>query len=216
VNGKLGVCGTKLCNARGAQVQLRGVSTHGIQWFEDCVNKASMDALATDWKADVVRISMYVQEQGYETNPRRFTDLVHRFIDMATDRGLYTIVDWHTLTPGDPHHNLNRAKTFFTEIASRHADKPNILYEVANEPSGVSWSRIKDYHEQIIPVIRAKDSDAVILLGTRAWSSLGVSDGASESEVISNPVQATNHHVHVPLLCRVAWQRLPQRACPSG
>ena len=32
----------------------------------------------------------------------------------------------------------------------------------------------------------------MILLGTRAWSSLGVSDGANETEVINNPVNATN------------------------
>jgi len=63
---------------------------------------------------------------------------------------------------------------------------------VANEPNGVSWSRIKSYHEQIIPVIRAADPDSVILLGTRAWSSLGVSDGADESEIVDNPVRANN------------------------
>ena len=41
-------------------------------------------------------------------------------------------------------------------------------------------------------MIRAQDPDGVILVGTRAWSSLGVSDGASETEVINNPVNATN------------------------
>ena len=32
VNGQLKVCGVKLCNQAGQQVQLRGMSTHGIQW----------------------------------------------------------------------------------------------------------------------------------------------------------------------------------------
>jgi endoglucanase len=107
-------------------------------------------------------------------------------------RGMYVIVDWHMLTPGDPNVNLTKAKTFFTEIAQRHRDKPNVLYEVANEPNGVNWARIKSYHEQIIPVIRAQDPDSVILLGTRAWSSLGISDGATEQEIINSPVNATN------------------------
>ena len=119
--------------------------------------------------------------------------LVHNYIEMATQRGMYAIVDWHKLTPGDPNHNLARARTFFTEIAQpARRTRPNVIYEVANEPNGVSWSRIKSYHEQIIPVIRAQDPDASILLGTRAWSSLGVSDGADETEVINNPVNATN------------------------
>lgn len=192
INGKLHVCGTKLCNQYNKPIQLRGMSTHGLQWYAQCLNVASLDALAQDWRADILRISMYIQEDGYESNPRQFTDLVHKYIKMVADRGLYMIVDWHQLEPGDPMKNLSRAKTFFTEIAAQHGNLPNILYEVANEPSGVTWSQIKSYHEQIIPVIRAKDPDSVILLGTRAWSSLGVSDGGDETEVIRNPVQAGN------------------------
>ncbi|MGN9908820.1 cellulase family glycosylhydrolase [Phytohabitans sp. LJ34] len=192
VNGQLHVCGVNLCNQYNRPIQLRGMSSHGLQWYYQCLNGASLDALANDWKADVLRISMYIQEDGYETNPRLFTDRVHNLIEMATARGMYAIVDWHMLDPGDPHFNLARAKTFFTEIASRHNSKTNVIYEVANEPNGVSWSTIRNYHHQIIPVIRAQDPDAVVLLGTRAWSSLGVSDGASETEVVNNPVNATN------------------------
>ncbi|GAA3826783.1 glycoside hydrolase family 5 protein [Streptomyces phyllanthi] len=191
-NGQLEVCGTKLCNQRGKPIQLRGMSTHGLQWYSRCVTNSSLNALATDWKADVLRISMYIQEGGYETDPRRFTDLVHSAIEQATARGLYAIVDWHMLDPGDPHQNLARAKTFFSEIAQRHRDKNNLLYEIANEPSGVSWSRIKSYAEQLIPVIRAKDPNTPVLVGTRAWSSLGVSEGSNESEVINNQVNAAN------------------------
>jgi endoglucanase len=192
INGQLRVCGVKLCNQYGKPIQLRGMSTHGLQWYSQCVNDTSLDALAGDWNADIVRLSMYVQEGGYETDPRRFTDLVHSLIERVTARGLYVLVDWHMLDPGDPNYNLSRARTFFTEIAQRHRSKTNILYEVANEPSGVSWTQLKGYHEQIIPTIRAQDTDSVILLGTRGWSSLGVSEGGSEAEVVGNPVNATN------------------------
>ncbi|MBC6450135.1 cellulase family glycosylhydrolase [Actinokineospora sp. HBU206404] len=192
INGQLKVCGTKLCNQYGKPIQLRGASTHGLQWYSNCVSGASLDALATDWNGDVLRISMYIQEGGYETNPRYYTDLVHSIIEQATARGMYAIVDWHMLSPGDPYHNLSRAKTFFTEIAQRHNNKTNLLYEIANEPSGVSWSRIKSYAQELIPVIRAHDPQTPILVGTRAWSSLGVSEGGSEAEVVNNPVAAAN------------------------
>lgn len=191
-NGQLAVCGVRLCNEQGEQIQLRGMSTHGTQWYSQCVTAGSLDTLAYDWDADVVRISTYVQEGGYETDPAGYTALVNRYIDLLTARGLYVIVDWHMLDPGDPHVNLERARTFFTAIAERNDGKNNIIYEVANEPNGVSWQTIKRYHEQIVPVVRAKDPDAVVLLGTRAWSSLGVSDGANESEVVNNPVDASN------------------------
>ncbi|GAB4084322.1 hypothetical protein GCM10028784_09520 [Myceligenerans cantabricum] len=191
-NGRLHVCGVNLCNEDGTQVQLRGMSSHGTQWYSRCVNDASLDTLADDWGADVMRISTYVQEGGYETDPEGFTDLVHTYIEELTARGMYVVVDWHMLDPGDPNVNLERARTFFTAVAERHADKDNIIYEVANEPNGVSWQDLKGYHEQIVPVIREQDPDAVVLLGTRAWSSLGISEGSDESEVVNDPVDASN------------------------
>jgi endoglucanase len=192
INGQLRVCGVNLCNQYNKPIQLRGMSTHGIQWFASCVNNTSVNALANDWKADLLRISMYVQEQGYETNPAAFTAQVNNYVDLAESRGLYAIIDFHTLTPGDPNYNLERAKTFFASVAARNSAKKNVIYEITNEPNGVSWQGIKSYAEQVIPVVRAADPDAVIVVGTRGWSSLGVSDGSSESEIVNNPVNATN------------------------
>ncbi|WP_250288943.1 cellulase family glycosylhydrolase [Streptomyces atroolivaceus] len=192
VNGQLHVCGVNLCNQHNRPVQLRGMSTHGIQWFDRCYNAASLDALANDWKSDLFRIAMYVQEDGYETDPAGFTSRVNDLVDMAEDRGMYAVIDFHTLTPGDPNFNLERAKTFFASVAARNAGKKNVIYEIANEPNGVSWSAVKNYAEQVIPVIRAADPDAVVIVGTRGWSSLGVSDGSNESEVVNNPVNASN------------------------
>lgn len=192
VNGQLHVCGVNLCNQYNRPIQLRGMSTHGIQWFSKCYNNASLDALAEDWKSDLFRVAMYVQEQGYETDPAGFTSRVNSLVDMAEARGMYAVIDFHTLTPGDPNYNLDRAKTFFASVAARNADKKNVIYEIANEPNGVSWTAIKNYAEQVIPVIRAADPDAVVIVGTRGWSSLGVSDGSDESEIVANPVNATN------------------------
>ncbi|MFE5503680.1 cellulase family glycosylhydrolase [Amycolatopsis japonica] len=192
INGKLHVCGVKLCNQYGKPIQLRGMSTHGIQWYSQCVKTASLDALANDWKADILRVAMYIQDDGYESNPRKFTDMVHNYIEEATKRGMYVLVDWHQLDPGDPNENTDLAKTFFAEIAQRHKDKVNIIYDVANEPNGVSWADVKRYAEEVIPVIRAQDPDSVVFLGTHGWSTFGISDGRDENDILDNPVNATN------------------------
>jgi endoglucanase len=192
INGQLHVCGVNLCNRYNRPIQLRGMSTHGLQWFASCYNDSSLNALASDWQADLLRISMYVQEGGYETNPSGFTSQVNNLVDEAQERGLYAMIDFHTLTPGDPMYNLDRAKTFFAAVSARNASKNNVIYEITNEPNGVSWATIKNYAEQVIPVIRANDPDAVIIVGTRGWSSLGVSDGSNANEIISNPVNASN------------------------
>ncbi len=148
--------------------------------------------LADEWQSDLLRISMYVQEQGYETNPAAFTAQVNTLVDKAEARGMYALIDFHTLTPGDPMYNLDRAKTFFANVSARNAAKKNVIYEITNEPNGVSWSTIRNYAEQVIPVIRANDPDAVVIVGTRGWSSLGVSDGSNSDEIVNNPVRAQN------------------------
>ena len=58
---ELHVEGRKLCDANGEQIQLRGVSTHGIAWFPDYVNEAAVADL-TSWGANVFRIALYTAE----------------------------------------------------------------------------------------------------------------------------------------------------------
>ncbi|MEU7617957.1 glycoside hydrolase family 5 protein [Micromonospora rifamycinica] len=192
VHGRLRVCGVHLCDQDGEPVQLRGMSSHGLQFFPNCLNPDSLAALRTDWRADFVRVAMYVQEGGFETDPAGFTRKVDEAVVTASALGLYVVVDFHILTPGDPNLNLDRAKSFFAEVAARHAERTNVLWEIANEPNGVGWAGIKSYAEQVIPVIRAADPDSVVLVGTRGFSSLGVSEGADETEVIDDPVDAAN------------------------
>ncbi|GAA2883014.1 endoglucanase [Actinoplanes cyaneus] len=192
INGQLKVCGTNLCNAAGKKIQLRGVSSHGIHWFPSCYTGSALDALATDWNADLFRIAMYVQEGGYESDPTGMTSKVNSLVDQAEARGMYALIDFHLLNPGDPNYNLARAKEFFAKVAARNATKKNVIYEIANEPNGVSWASIKSYAEQVIPVIRANDPDGIVIVGTRGWSSLGVSEGSSSAEIVSNPVNASN------------------------
>ena len=195
-NGRLSVCGTKLCNQYGNPIQLRGMSTHGIQWYgwDNCLTEASLDVLAYDWEADILRISLYVQSGGYETDPVGFTNQVSRLINEATERGMYALVDWHQLDPGDPNYNLENARRFFTDIASQHKNKNNIIYDICNEPNGpgVTWNRIKTYADQIIPVIRTIDDDAVILVGTQGWATFGVSGQGSLQDVVDNPLRFDN------------------------
>jgi endoglucanase len=45
-----------------------------------------------------------------------------------------------------------------------------VLYEICNEPNGVDWPAVKGYAEQIIPIIREKAPDSVIIVGNPDWS----------------------------------------------
>ncbi|KZN60347.1 cellulase family glycosylhydrolase [Pseudoalteromonas luteoviolacea] len=192
--GRLKVCGTGLCSEHNARIQLRGMSSHGLQWYGlgKCMTDVSLDVLAYDWQADIVRLSLYVQEGGYENDPAGFTAQMNTLIDKASQRGLYVLVDWHQLNPGDPNFNLDLAKQFFTDIVTSNKHRKNVIYDIANEPNKVEWPQIRHYAEQVIPVIRNIQPDALILLGTHGWSTFGASSGGSVQDVLNDPVKFDN------------------------
>lgn len=64
--GRLHVKGTKLVDKKGHEVQLRGVSTHGLSWYPQYVNDKCFAQLHDKWGANVVRLAMYTEEyNGY-------------------------------------------------------------------------------------------------------------------------------------------------------
>ncbi|WP_440053521.1 cellulase family glycosylhydrolase [Pseudoalteromonas sp. T1lg65] len=192
--GKLKVCDNRVCSESGEVVQLRGMSSHGLQWYglNKCLTEQSLDVLAEEWQADIIRLSMYVQESGYATNPEKFTEEMNKLIEMASERGLYVLVDWHQLNPGDPNYNLSFAKKFFTDVVSANKSRNNIIYDVANEPNGVTWTEVRKYADEIIPVIRAIEPESLILIGTHGWATFGASSGGSVQDILDDPVKFDN------------------------
>lgn len=184
-NGRLKVVGTQLTNESGKAIQLRGMSTHGLQWFDQCYNQSSTQALAKDWGADILRAAMYVDEGGYLNNQSGLRAKVNQIVDWTAQAGIYCLIDWHVLNPGNPNERLSYALDFFRTMAQTHAGKKNVIYEICNEPNGVSWAQIKSYADQVIPVIRQYDPDAIILVGTPNWDQ-------NPEEAAANPLTGAN------------------------
>ncbi len=172
--GALRVEGSRLVSETGEPVQLRGVSTHGLAWFPQYVSQPFFDELRQDWGANVVRLALYTAESGgYCTggDQAQLKQLVRDGVDYAAKADLYAIVDWHVLADQDPNAFIDEALAFFAEMSLDLADRSNVIYEICNEPNGAtSWEQVKAYAERIIPVIRANDPDAVIVVGTPTWS----------------------------------------------
>ncbi|WP_051312935.1 Ig-like domain-containing protein [Sporocytophaga myxococcoides] len=170
MNGKLKVVGSQLTSECGNPVQLKGFSTHGVQWFSNCVKTSALDELVNNWGIDIFRLAMYVQEQGYITKPDYWKSYIDTWVDECEKRGVYCMIDWHVLNPGDPNANLTESKDFWTYMATKHGGKKHVLFEICNEPNGVSWSTVKTYANAVIPVIRAIDPNTIIIVGTPNWS----------------------------------------------
>lgn len=173
-NGKLHVDGAKLCDESGQPVRLCGLSTHGIMRVTPYINKDMFLQMRNEWGVNVLRLAMYIQSNdGYaysESNKNKNTETMEKAVQLATDCDMYAIIDWHILDDKTPMKHIEKAKEFFDKMSRQYADYTNIIYEICNEPNGTEWSEIKEYANQIIPIIRANDPDSVIICGTPEWS----------------------------------------------
>lgn len=170
--GKLQVKGTFLCNEAGDPVQLRGVSSHGLQWFGEFMHEKSIAMFANEWKADIIRASMYTapEANGYIKN-KDLKNKVIEVVNLSEKYGLYCIIDWHQLSDNDPNIYKDESKAFFKEMVTLFKDKKHVLYEICNEPDDeVEWiADIKPYAKELIPVIQGVDDKAIVIVGTPYW-----------------------------------------------
>ena len=175
-HGQLSVKGTDIVDESGSKYQLKGVSTHGITWFPDYVNKDAFQSIRDDWDANLVRLAMYTDtgdSNGYCSGGDKdsIRGLVDAGVTAATELGMYVIIDWHILNDNNPNSHIDDAKEFFDDVSAKYSSNHNVIYEICNEPNGgTSWADIKSYAEIIIPVIRKNDKNAIIIVGTPNWS----------------------------------------------
>lgn len=173
-SGALSVSGANLVNTNGEAVQLKGLSTHGLAWYPDYVNKNLFKEFKESWNANVIRLAMYTEEYGGYCSggdKNNLLTLVDNGVSYATELDMYVIIDWHILSDGNPNKNKTEAISFFDYVSNKYKDNTHVIYEICNEPNGgTSWSDIKSYALEVIPVIRANSPDSVIIVGTPTWS----------------------------------------------
>lgn len=175
-HGKLSVKGTQLVDKNNKPFQLRGISTHGLSWFPQYVNKAGFKTLRDEWGCNVVRLAMYTAEgNGYCTgdmaNRKVLRKLVKKGVKYATDLDMYVIIDWHILSDNNPNMYKKQAKAYFNYMSKKFKDNDHVIYEICNEPNGATtWKDVRSYAVSIIKTIRKNDKDAIIIVGSPTWS----------------------------------------------
>ncbi|HEX2954911.1 MAG TPA: glycoside hydrolase family 5 protein [Bacillota bacterium] len=172
-NGHLQVKNGQLCNEKGEPIQLKGMSTHGLQFCN--FGKNTLKYLVRDWKITVIRAVLYTGQNGYIGHPE-LKERLTAIVDQAIRYGIYVVIDWHVIEERDPNIYKNEAKVFFEEMATTYGKYPNVIYEICNEPNSgktidVTWQgQIKPYAETVIPAIRAIAPNNIIIVGTDTWS----------------------------------------------
>ena len=187
-NGWLKVDNSHLKNEKGQDFLLKGISSHGIQWYSDILTYDNLKELKDSWNINVFRIAMYTNENGYISNKELIKEKLINITNIVVDLDMYVVIDWHTLTDNNPNTYIDASKDFFDEISTLYKDTPNVIYEICNEPNGknVTWdAEIKHYADEIIPVIRKNSPRSLIIVGTPDWCK-------ELKPVIKNPLNYNN------------------------
>ena len=189
---RLHVKNGKLLNSDNKTVRLKGVSTHGIAWYPEYVNRKAFKTLKKDWKANVIRLALYTEEYGGYTTVNdegkaKLEKIIDNGVKYAALNKMYVIIDWHILNDGNPNTHRKEAIKFFKKTAKKYKGYTNVIYEICNEPNGdVSWSKnIYPYATKVINAIRKYDTKAPVIVGTPTWSQ-------DVDEVVSKPLKDSN------------------------
>jgi len=198
-HGRLQVSGSHVANQYNQKISLAGNS---LFWSLDDGNggefytSETLNHLADEWNTSIVRAAMGVKEpfgpggsdQGYLVDSLKEVSKVNTVVNAAINKGIYVIIDWHSHKAED---YQQEAIDFFTKMAELYGTHPNVIYEIYNEPIGTSWADIKSYAEAVIPAIRSKDPDNLIVVGTRTYSQNVLE--ASQNQINDNNVAYTLH-----------------------
>lgn len=165
-HGKLKVKGTVLTDEKGDTVQLKGVSMGWHCLWPRFYTQSTVERLASDWGAQVVRCAIGVDHTdiSLDKRPELAYALVDSIVTGALNNGIYAIIDFHSHP-----NNLELAKEFFGNVTAKYGNIPNLIYEIWNEPTEVEWSETKQYAEQLLPVIRKNAPDALVIVPTPRW-----------------------------------------------
>lgn len=127
---------------------------------------------------DVIRlpINLHFMTDGapnYTLDPL-FLSFLDQAVDWAEELGVYLILDNHTFDPAaatDPAIGDVLVKVW-EQMATHFKDRSDLLmYEVLNEPHGISDQLWNTIQQEVVDVIRAVDEKHTIVVGPASWNS---------------------------------------------
>ena len=191
----LHVEGNKLLNEQDKEVILRGVDRSGTEYqcvkgngkiFDGPSDEASIQAMKS-WHINAVRVPLnedcWLGINNASPSGILYQQAITSYVKLITKNNMYAIIDLHWSAPGttlatsvqimaDRDHSL----AFWTSAAKNFKNDPHVLFDLYNEPRGISWDCWKDgtgcdtpfqvaSMQEMIDTVRATGANNVILLG---------------------------------------------------
>ncbi len=147
-------------NSSGCTVRLRGVDIDGLEFGTDVagatggVTGVAAEAIST-WKCNVIRLPL--SQDRWFFYPDSYRTLVDNLVNTCSENNCYVILDlhwsgtsstatapttgagWGTASAQQEMADYN-AVTFWSSVAARYANNPAVMFDLYNEPYGVSAS----------------------------------------------------------------------------
>jgi Cellulase (glycosyl hydrolase family 5) len=177
----LTVQGTKIVNAKGYVVQLKGFATMGA--YPD-ITQAQIVHFKKDWNITLLRLPLLTSDCNC---PRAicwtvgniainaantpYITAVDSIVKWCEDNHIYVLFDgWHEGGQGNTVGNFSSTVAAWGLMATRYKNQDNLLWEIFNEPHNVTWTAWVPMVQQLIDTIRARNPvSKVIVAGTANW-----------------------------------------------
>lgn len=193
-----------LVDSSGKTVQLHGVDRSGTEdtcdygdAFDVPVDQAAVDKIKS-WKVDTVRVPLnedcWFGINGVTTGGAAYKSAIAEYVDLLSSNGLFVILDLHWAAPGGQKAqgqlgmaDADHSPQFWTELATTYGNRPNIIFDLFNEPFITDWdcwltggTCAKDYSNAdyavagmatLLKAVRTAGAKNVVMMGGLSYSS---------------------------------------------
>jgi endoglucanase len=137
---ELRVKGNQVLTGDGNPIWLQGVNVVSLEWSAggEQVMKAALVA-TEQWNANIIRLPVaqkwwFGKGPGQKDGGAGYRQLVDEVVNLVANRGKYVLLDLHQFgAPRQEHAD------FWKDAATRYKDHPSLLFDLFNEPHGMSW-----------------------------------------------------------------------------
>jgi len=154
------VKGSQLVDAQGQPLRLLGVDRSGTEYA--CIEHLGIFAGPTDgnsiaamksWDINAVRLPLNedcwlgINGAPVAFSGRHYRAAIEQYVRRLNQAGLFVILDLHWSAPGadgaygqQPMADLDHAPAFWSSVARAFKSDPAVVFDLFNEPYGISWS----------------------------------------------------------------------------
>lgn len=140
------VQGNRLVDPSGHEVWLQGVNCGGMETIPNGEQETKSTIVAIDeWKSNCIRLPIneahWFGTGVYSKNDggKSFRDACDKIVRLAANRGAYVVIDLHRFRAPKAEHIA-----FWKDCAAHYKDHPAVLFDLFNEPHGISWEVWRD------------------------------------------------------------------------